>query len=137
MGDRVLIQGAGGLGVQAAAVAKDMGAASVIVVDQIPGRLDLARAFGADHTLNLKEMPERRERVKQVRQWTEGVGVDVACDFVGFPAVIPEGIEMLRYGRHVPGDRDHQPRRQDRARARRSSSGARRRSWASSSTIPG
>ena len=98
MGDRVLIQGAGGLGVQAAAVAKDMGAASVIVVDQIPGRLELARAFGADHTLNLKEMPERRDRVKQVRQWTEGVGVDVACDFVGFPAVIPEGIEMLRYG---------------------------------------
>ena len=98
MGDRVIIQGAGGLGVQAAAVAKDMGASCVIVVDQIPGRLELARAFGADHTLNIKEMPERRDRVKQVRQWTEGVGADVACDFVGFPAVIPEGIEMLRSG---------------------------------------
>jgi threonine dehydrogenase-like Zn-dependent dehydrogenase len=84
--------------VQAAAVAKDMGASCVIVVDQIPGRLELARAFGADHTLNIKEMPERRDRVKQVRQWTEGVGADVACDFVGFPAVIPEGIEMLRSG---------------------------------------
>ena len=98
MGDRVIIQGAGGLGVQAAAVAKDMGASCVIVVDQIPGRLELARAFGADHTLNIKDMPERRDRVKQVRQWTEGVGADVACDFVGFPAVIPEGIEMLRSG---------------------------------------
>ena len=42
-GDSVVIQGAGGLGVQAAAVAKDMGAATVIVVDQIPGRLELAR----------------------------------------------------------------------------------------------
>src|SRR5207244_514765 len=52
-GDRVVIQGAGGLGLQAAAVAKDMGAATVIVVDQIPGRLELAKAFGADHTLNL------------------------------------------------------------------------------------
>ena len=98
MGDRVIIQGAGGLGVQAAAVAKDMGASCVIVVDPIPGRLELARAFGADHTINIKEMPERRDRVKQVRQWTEGVGADVACDFVGFPAVIPEGIEMLRSG---------------------------------------
>ena len=29
---------------------------------------------------------------------TNGVGADVACDFVGFPAVIPEGIEMLRSG---------------------------------------
>jgi L-iditol 2-dehydrogenase len=97
-GQRVVIQGAGGLGIQAAAVAKDMGASTVIVVDQIPGRLELARAFGADHTLNLKEIPDRRERVKLVREWTSGVGADVACDFVGFPAVIPEGIEMLRSG---------------------------------------
>ena len=97
-GDRVLIQGAGGLGVQAVAVAKDMGAQSVIVVDQIPGRLELARAFGADHTINLKDVTDRKERVKLVRQWTDGAGVDVACDFVGFPQVIPEGIEMLRAG---------------------------------------
>jgi L-iditol 2-dehydrogenase len=97
-GDSVVIQGAGGLGVQAAAVAKDMGARAVIVVDQIAGRLELARAFGADHTIDLKEVPERRERVKRIRDWTGGVGADVACDFVGFPAVIPEGIEMLRAG---------------------------------------
>lgn len=97
-GDRVVIQGAGGLGIQAAAVAKDMGAETVIVIDQIPGRLELARAFGADHTINVKEVADRRERVKLVRQWTGGVGADVACDLVGFPAVIPEGIEMLRSG---------------------------------------
>ena len=87
----MVIQGAGGLGIQAAAVAKDMGAATVIVVDQIPGRLELARAFGADHTINLKEVPDRQERVKLVRQWTGGVGADVACDFVGFPAGDPRG----------------------------------------------
>ena len=63
-----------------------------------PGRLELARAFGADHTINVKEVTDRRERVKLVRQWTGGVGADVACDLVGFPAVIPEGIEMLRSG---------------------------------------
>jgi threonine dehydrogenase-like Zn-dependent dehydrogenase len=97
-GDRVVIQGAGGLGVQAAAVAKDMGAETVIVVDQIPGRLELARAFGADHTINLREVPEARERVKLVLQWTGGIGADVACDFVGFPGVIPEGLDMLRAG---------------------------------------
>ena len=33
-----------------------------------------------------------------MRQWRGGVGADVACDLVGFPAVIPEGIEMLRSG---------------------------------------
>ena len=97
-GGRVAIQGAGGLGVQAAAVAKGMGAATVIVIDQLAGRLDLARQFGADHTINLKEVADRKERVNLVRKLTGGVGVDVACDFVGFPQVIPEGIEMLRAG---------------------------------------
>ena len=95
-GDTIVIQGAGGLGIQAAAVAKDMGASVVIVVDQIAGRLELAKAFGADHTINLKDVPERKERVSLVRKWTGGAGAEVACDFVGFPQVIPEGIEMLR-----------------------------------------
>jgi L-iditol 2-dehydrogenase len=97
-GDTIVIQGAGGLGLQAAAVAKDMGAATVIVVDQIPGRLALARAFGADHTIDLREVPERRDRVALVRTLTGGAGAHVACDFVGFPQVITEGIEMLRQG---------------------------------------
>jgi L-iditol 2-dehydrogenase len=97
-GGSVVIQGAGGLGLQAAAVAKDMGAATVIVIDQLPGRLELARSFGADHTINLKDVPERRDRVGLVRKYTAGAGADVACDFVGFPQVIPEGLEMLRTG---------------------------------------
>jgi threonine dehydrogenase-like Zn-dependent dehydrogenase len=97
-GDTLVIQGAGGLGIQAAAVAKDMGASVVIVIDRIAGRLALARAFGADHTVNLTEITDRKERVSLVRKWTGGAGADVACDFVGFPEVIPEGIEMLRQG---------------------------------------
>ncbi|RPH79890.1 MAG: zinc-binding alcohol dehydrogenase [Candidatus Rokuibacteriota bacterium] len=97
-GGSVVIQGAGGLGIQAAAVAKDMGAASVIVIDQIPGRLELARAFGADDTINIKDVPERKDRVNHVRTLTGGTGADVVCDFVGFPQVIPEGLDMLRAG---------------------------------------
>jgi threonine dehydrogenase-like Zn-dependent dehydrogenase len=97
-GGSVVIQGAGGLGVQAAAVAKDMGAATVIVIDQLPGRLELARAFGADHTINIKEVPDRKDRLSLVRKHTGGAGADVACDFVGFAQVIPEGLDMLRVG---------------------------------------
>ena len=48
--------------------------------------------------MNVKEVTDRRERVNLVRTWTGGAGADVACDFVGFPQVIPEGIEMLRSG---------------------------------------
>src|SRR5262249_39447834 len=76
----------------------EMGAGPLIVAAQLAERLELARAFGADHTLSLAETPDRKARVKQVRDWTGGRGADVACDFVGFPPVVPEGIEMLRFG---------------------------------------
>ena len=55
-------------------------------------------SLGADHTIDLRETPDRKDRVNLVRKLTGGVGADVACDFVGFPQVIPEGIEMLRSG---------------------------------------
>src|SRR5919204_441188 len=51
LGDTVVIQGAGGLGLYAVAVARDMGAGKVICIDAVPARLELARAFGADHTI--------------------------------------------------------------------------------------
>ena len=98
LGDTVVLQGAGGLGLQAAAVARDLGASVVIVIDRLPGRLQLARAFGADHTIDLREVSDRKERVNLVRTLTGGVGAHVVCDFVGFPEVIPEGLEMLRQG---------------------------------------
>jgi threonine dehydrogenase-like Zn-dependent dehydrogenase len=97
-GQTVAIQGAGGLGIQAAAVAKSMGAAAVIVIDRLRARLELARAFGADHTIDLKEVSDRKERVALVRALTGGAGVDVACDLVGVPSVIPEGLDLLRPG---------------------------------------
>ena len=98
VGDTVVMQGAGGLGLNASAVAKEMGAARVIVIDQIPERLELARRFGADHTLNIQELPKPEERVAAVRELTRGWGADIVCDFVGFPKVIPEGLQMLKSG---------------------------------------
>src|SRR5262249_18340438 len=84
-GHTVVRQGAGGMGLNASAVAKEMGAAKVIVIDQIAERLELARRFGADHTLSLQELPRPEDRVAAVRELTRGWGADVVCDFVGFP----------------------------------------------------
>lgn len=97
-GHTVVIQGAGGLGINAVAVARDMGADTVIVVDRIPERLALARAFGADHTLSLAELTTAEQRIDAVRSLTGGFGADVVADFVGYPEVVPEGIRMLRGG---------------------------------------
>ena len=59
-GDHVVIQGAGGLGINAVAVAREMGVAQIIVIDAIESRLELARAFGADETMLLDEYPAAR-----------------------------------------------------------------------------
>ena len=95
-GDSLVIQGAGGLGLYATAVAREMGAGTLIVVDRIAARLELARAFGADHTI-LADEAEAGQRVQQVRDLTRG-GADVVAELTGSPAVLAEGSEMLRYG---------------------------------------
>jgi threonine dehydrogenase-like Zn-dependent dehydrogenase len=97
-GDTVVIQGAGGLGINAVAVAKERGVTQIIVVDGIESRLELATEFGADVTIDLKEFKTPAARVKRVRELTEGEGADVVMELVGSPAVVAEGIEMLCNG---------------------------------------
>ncbi len=98
LGDSFVTQGAGGLGLSALAVAKEMGAHPLIAIDGVPGRLELARAFGADYTIDLNEMRTAEERVARVRELTGGYGADVAADFVGSARVVPEGVAMTRNG---------------------------------------
>lgn len=97
-GDTVVLQGAGGLGLNAAAVARDMGAAQVIAIDRVPARLELARQFGADAVVDATDLPEAEARIARVRELTGGVGAHVVLDLAGVPQVIAEGLEMLRQG---------------------------------------
>jgi threonine dehydrogenase-like Zn-dependent dehydrogenase len=94
----VVLQGAGGLGLNAVAVARDMGADRVIVLDRVANRLELARAFGADHALSLEDLPTPERRIQAVMDLTGGFGADLVADFVGYPEVVPEGLRMLRGG---------------------------------------
>lgn len=96
--DTVVVQGAGGLGLYACAVAKEMGAGCVIAIDGVPQRLELARRCGADETVDLNEYPSPEARVERVRALTEGRGADLVIELVGFPEAIPEGLQMLRQG---------------------------------------
>src|SRR5262249_42874185 len=97
-GDSLVIQGAGGLGINAVAVAKERGVMQVIVIDGIDSRLELATGFGADATVDLKEFKTPAARVARVRELTEGEGADAVMEVVGSPAVVAEGIEMLCSG---------------------------------------
>lgn len=98
LSDTVVVQGAGGLGLYAVALARDLGAARIVAVDGVPERLALAREFGADAVLDIREMPTRQERVRLVRDLTGGHGADLCVEVAGVPAVVQEGLEMLRVG---------------------------------------
>jgi len=98
LGDTVVVQGCGALGLYTVAVARDMGAARVIAVDAVPERLQLARAFGADEVINVRETAEVHDRVELVRGLTEGHMADLCVEVAGVPTVIQEGLEFLRVG---------------------------------------
>ena len=100
-GETVVIQGAGGLGLFATVVARERGAARVVVVDRVAERLELARTFGADHVVNVGDFATSEERAKAVRELSGGGG-HVVMELVGHPAALAEGLAMARpEGRYV------------------------------------
>lgn len=102
LGEVVVVQGAGALGLYACAVAKARGASTVIAIDGVPERLELALAFGADQVIDLAESTTPKERIKAVRTLTDGQGADVVVEVVGHPSAIDEGLQMLgQFGRYV------------------------------------
>ncbi|MFV8171280.1 zinc-binding dehydrogenase [Mycolicibacterium peregrinum] len=102
LGEHVVVQGAGALGLYAVAVAKARGAANVIAIDGVPERLELATAFGADSVIDLNEVTTPKDRAKAVRKLTDGQGADVVVEVVGHPSAIDEGLQMLaQFGRYV------------------------------------
>jgi D-arabinose 1-dehydrogenase-like Zn-dependent alcohol dehydrogenase len=98
IGDHVVIQGAGGLGLVAVAAAKEKGVAQVIVIDALADRLQLATEFGADHIVDMKQYPTMADRVRRVRELTDGWGADIVLEVAGRPNAVPEGVELLGNG---------------------------------------
>ncbi len=96
LGDNVVVQGAGGLGVNACAVAAELGANKVIVIDGQKPRLELAKQCGATHTIDITEYSTPQARIDRVMELTDGIGADKVLEVVGFPAVVEEGVKMCR-----------------------------------------
>jgi len=98
LGDTLVVQGLGGLGLNACAVAKEMGAACVIAIDGIPARLEAAKQFGADLVIDTREHRTPEARVLHVLTLTGQRGADVVAELVGIPEAVIEGVQMVRSG---------------------------------------
>jgi L-iditol 2-dehydrogenase len=96
MGDVVVVQGAGPVGIAAAVFAQLRGAALVIMIGAPEFRLGFARRMGVDIALSLDAPREaRREEIMSV---TGGRGADVCIEAAGHPSAIAEGLDVLRDG---------------------------------------
>ena len=95
--ETLVIQGAGGLGLAAIAVAKERGA-RVIVIDGVGYRLEAAEAFGADEIVDMREHETPQARAERVAHLAEGWGADVGIELTGVPAAFSEGISLVRPG---------------------------------------
>ncbi len=94
--DRILlIQGAGMLGLTAAAMARSLGAAEVILTDVANERLARGLEFGATQIVSATEQQQLQTTVKEV---TSGRGADCVLDFSGSPAAMQQGLDLLRIG---------------------------------------
>lgn len=95
VGDTVVVQGAGPIGLYAIAFAREAGAGTVVAVDMVEDRLRLAREFGADHLIDRKTT-SIEEMVRTVKELTAGLGADFAVECSGAPESMEEGLKMIR-----------------------------------------
>lgn len=95
-GQKVMILGAGGLGVCAAAVASEIGA-EVYVAEMANNRLIKTKDFGAHHTIDLSVADHSQARVDLLREATDG-GADVVLDLTGVPAAFSEAVKSVKTG---------------------------------------
>ncbi len=91
-GSSVVVFGIGGVGVSAIQGARIAGAAEIVAVDPVESKLELAKRFGATHSVT----PENLEEVKN--EITGGEGFDYALECVGNPKVIRQTFDVTRRG---------------------------------------
>jgi propanol-preferring alcohol dehydrogenase len=90
-GSTAVAIGVGGLGHMGVQLLSALTAAQVIAVDQRPEALELARASGADVTVQ-----SGPDAAAEIRDATRGVGADVVLDFVGGDATMQLGVQVAR-----------------------------------------
>jgi S-(hydroxymethyl)glutathione dehydrogenase/alcohol dehydrogenase len=90
-GQSLVVFGVGGIGNCAVAAAAASGCVPVIAVDINPDKLELAKKFGATHTIDSK----KSDAVAEIQKLVKG-GVDFAIEATGVPAVMRQALACVR-----------------------------------------
>jgi alcohol dehydrogenase len=93
-GSTVAIVGSGPIGLAALLTAQFYAPAEIVMIDLDDNRLEVARRFGATHTVNSTD----GKAVEKVKALTGGRGVDAAIEAVGVPATFELCQELVAPG---------------------------------------
>jgi len=91
-GERVIVIGAGGIGLNVLQAARIAGASTIVAVDANPEKESQARLFGATHFVLAS--PESSDLARALT----GGGADHVFDCVGSPRTVLDGLSMLDWG---------------------------------------
>ena len=86
--------GCGGIGLNVIQGCKLAGASTIIAIDVVPEKLELAKKFGATHTINAKT----DDPVAAVKTLTGGLGAEYAFEAIGNPNAAAQAFGMIRNG---------------------------------------
>src|SRR3712207_1879276 len=92
-----LFRSAGPVGLAAIMTAQLYGPGRIVAIDLADSRLERAREFGADETINNSS----ENAVERVMEVTDGLGADVVMEAVGVPATFELCTELVRPGGRV------------------------------------
>ncbi len=97
-GSTVLVIGCGGVGLNAVQGAVLSGASKIIAADILDNKLEMAKTFGATHTINTGTNEDPAKKVKEI---TGGLGVDYSFDAVSIDKTQALAFDALAPGGHA------------------------------------
>jgi S-(hydroxymethyl)glutathione dehydrogenase / alcohol dehydrogenase len=92
-GESVVVFGCGGVGLSILQGTVLCGADKIIAVDSNPAKMEIARKFGATHTILASDNP-----INTIRDLTGGRGAEHAFEAVGIPALQEQALQAIRPG---------------------------------------
>ncbi|MBW2275087.1 MAG: Zn-dependent alcohol dehydrogenase [Deltaproteobacteria bacterium] len=93
-GSRVAVFGCGGIGLSIIQGARLAGAAQIIAIDVADNKLEMAKKFGATHTVNGGDGMS----VLKCKELTDGEGADFTFEAVGIPSLMMDANNAARRG---------------------------------------
>jgi len=96
-GDRVVVIGAGPIGLMLAQMAKNSGSSKVLVMDLRDERLKVAEKVGVDITVN----PLREDPLRAVEEATQGEKADIVIEAVGSIKTVEDSFKYVKKGGKV------------------------------------